>query len=92
MRRKNNFLLQKIGGQGILVPLGTKVMDLNGIIVLNVTGCGIWELLAENRSLDDLVAAIVERFDVETVRARNDVQAFVSEIAKWDGIEGWPGS
>ncbi|MGA2531773.1 MAG: PqqD family protein [Candidatus Aminicenantales bacterium] len=87
MKRKNDFLIQNIGGQDLLVPLGAKVIDLNGIIVLNSTGRYIWELLAEHCSLDDLVAALEERFVVDSQRARIDVQAFVSEISKWDAIE-----
>ena len=87
MKRKNDFLIQNIGGQDLLVPLGAKVIDLNGIIVLNFTGRYIWELLAENCSLDDLVEALEEHFVVDSQRARIDVQAFVSEISKWDAIE-----
>jgi hypothetical protein len=87
MKRNNDLQLVNIGGQDILVPLGAKVADLNGIIVLNNTGRYIWELLAENHSVDDLTVAIVDCFDVETERARSDVQAFVAEIAKWEGIE-----
>jgi len=87
MRRKNDFILQNIGGQDFLVPLGARVLDLNCIIVLNVTARHIWELLAEDRSLDDLVAAIVNCFDVETWRAQIDVSAFLADIAKWEGIE-----
>ncbi|MEN6312275.1 MAG: PqqD family protein [Acidobacteriota bacterium] len=87
MKRKNDFLIQNIGGQDLLVPLAAKVIDLNGIIVLNSTGRYIWELLANNCSLDDLVKALEERFVVDSQRARIDVQAFVSEISKWDAIE-----
>jgi hypothetical protein len=87
MKRSSGFFLQNIGGQDLLVPLGAKVMDLNGVIVLNATGRFIWELLAQDRSLDDLAAAVGEHFDVEPERARIDIQAFVAEIAKWGGVE-----
>ncbi len=83
MKRKDDFLLQSAGGQDLLVPLGSKVVDMNGMIVLNATGRCIWELLAEERSVEDLAAALVERFDVDSERARADVQAFLNEITPW---------
>jgi len=42
------------------------------------------ELLAEERSVDELAAAVAERFDVDTSRAHSDVQSFVDEMAQMD--------
>jgi len=83
MKRRDDFLLQNVGGQDILVPLGAKVMDMNGMIVLNATGRYVWELLAEESSLEDLAAAVGERFDVDRERARSDIEAFLDEITQW---------
>jgi Coenzyme PQQ synthesis protein D (PqqD) len=82
MKRSKDFLLQHVGGQDLLVPLGAKVMDMNALITLNATGRCVWELLAEDRSLDSLVAGVVERFDVDLERARADVQAFLDELGR----------
>lgn len=81
MKRKADFKLQKVGGQDLLVPLGAQVMNLDGIITLNDTASCIWELLAEERSLVELTAAITERFHVPAELARDDVRAFLNEIA-----------
>jgi hypothetical protein len=61
VKRKESFLMQSVGGVNLLVPLGSQVLDMNGIITLNATGCCVWEQLAEDRSLDELTTAIVER-------------------------------
>jgi hypothetical protein len=82
MKRSKDFLLQHVGGQDLLVPLGAKVMDMNALITLNATGRCVWELLAEDRSVDYLVAGVVERFDVDLERARADVQAFLDELGR----------
>ena len=44
MKRKDDFILQNVGGENLLVPLGAQVMDLNGLVTLNGTGaaCGNW--------------------------------------------------
>ena len=88
MRRSGDFMLQNVGGVALLTPLGAQVMDMNGLVILNDTACCVWELLAEERTVDELAAAVVERFDVDLDRARADVQAFLDEIAPRGMIAG----
>ena len=52
MKRKDDFILQNVGGENLLVPLG-EVMDLNGLVTLNGTGACVWEHLART-SVDEL--------------------------------------
>ncbi len=85
MKRKDDLMLQKVGGQALLIPLGAKVLDMNGMVVLNTTGSFIWELLAEERSFEELVTAVVERFEVEADRAEADVRTFVDDLCG----QGW---
>jgi hypothetical protein len=80
MKRSEDFLLQNVGGQDLLVPLGAKVMDMNSLITLNATGRRVWELLAEDHSVEYLVTEVVKQFDVDLDRARADVQAFLDEL------------
>jgi len=82
MKRNDDLLLQNVGGQDLLVPMGSKVLDMNGLMVLNSTGRFIWELLAEDRSLEDLVAAVTERFKVDADRAGADVRAFIDDLGR----------
>jgi hypothetical protein len=60
---------------------------MNGLVVLNPTGRCIWELLAEERSLDELVVAVTERFDVDAGQARTDTAAFVEDLSRKGWIE-----
>lgn len=87
MKRREDFLLQNVGGQDILVPLGAAVMDMNCLITLNATGRRVWELLAADRSLDYLVAEVVAQFDVNLEKARDDVQAFLDELGRLGLLE-----
>ncbi|MCX6842061.1 MAG: PqqD family protein [candidate division WOR-3 bacterium] len=82
MKRKDNFVMQEVGGENLLVPIGSQVMDMNGLVILNDTARCVWELLAQDRSADELAAAVVERFDVTPDRARADVQTFLDEITR----------
>ena len=82
MKRKPDFMMQNVGGENLVVPLGAQVMDLNGLITLNDTAACVWELLAQECSLAELAAAVAKRFDVTPERARADVQTFLDEIAR----------
>jgi len=82
MKRSENFLLQNVGGQDLLVPLAAKVMDMNALITLNVTGRHVWGLLAEDRSIEYLVAEVAKQFDVDQERARADVLAFLDDLGR----------
>jgi hypothetical protein len=88
MRRKSSFALRKVGEVNIIVPLGQKVLDLNGVITLNETGAFIWELLGEERSLEELVEAVSQEFDVEPDQARKDIEDFLENLRKFDMLEG----
>jgi sensor domain CHASE-containing protein len=87
MKRKRDFLLQNVGGQDLLVPLGSKVRDMNCLITLNATGRCVWELLAENHSLEDLATELAERFNIDRQKARSDVEVFLEDIGRLGLLE-----
>ena len=87
MKRKAEFMMRNIGGDKLLVPLGAQVLDINCLIVLNDTGAFVWELLAQERSVDEISVAVAEKFDVATNAARTDVQSFADEITKMGLLE-----
>ena len=90
MKRKSDFIMQNVGGENLLVPVGAQVLATNGLVSLNATGCCLWELLAQDRSVEDLAGALTERFDVDIQRARADVQVFLDEIRRIGLLEQSP--
>jgi hypothetical protein len=87
MKRKDSFLLQNVGGQNLLVPLGSQVMDTNAIIMLNPTGSHVWELLATHSTTRELAEALADRFEVDLATAQADVQVFLDEITEMGLLE-----
>ena len=82
MKRKADFVMQNVGGENLLVPIGGQVLDTNGLVTLNATGRCLWELLAQDRSAEELAGVLTEKFEVDLQRARADVQAFLEEITR----------
>lgn len=58
MKRSFNFVMQNIGGVKLLIPLGSQVADSNGVITLNNTAAYIWELLAQEHSVEELSTSV----------------------------------
>lgn len=58
------------------------ILDLEQSRYLTVRGSGtvLFELLQQERDVDQLVAALVEGFDVDEWTARQDVEAFVEQL------------
>lgn len=80
MQRVDEFILQDVGGEAILVPIGQKVVDLNGLIALNATGLFLWEQLAQPREVGELADLLCGEFEVEPAVARTDVLAFTQRL------------
>jgi len=64
-----------IEGEAVILSMDTKV--LRG---LNPVGSRIWDLIDGQRSLEDIVAVIVQEFDVAPGQAAQDVEAFIRDL------------
>jgi pyrroloquinoline quinone biosynthesis protein D len=61
--------------------MGTSVLFCGGTMLsLNLLGTEIWKL-CPGRSIDDLVAELLPQFEVDEDTLREDVRAFLDELA-----------
>ena len=80
MKLDKNFVLRRVVDNAVLVPFGQKMIDFNGMISLNKVGAFLAEKLQEETTLDALVAAVVEKYDVDAETATADVSRFLDEL------------
>ena len=73
--RTTDLSARTIGGETI-------VLDLPNSQYFAITGVGsmVFQLLGEERSVDDLVAAIVSEYEVDETTARTDVEVFLDRL------------
>jgi hypothetical protein len=73
--RTADISARTIGGETI-------VLDLPSSQYFAITGVGsrVFQLLAEEQSMDDLVTTILAEYDVDEDTARRDVTAFVDRL------------
>lgn len=76
--------LREAGLSSCLVGGELVVLDLDGSQYLTIRGSGIYlfELLGVERDRDELVAAVLAKFDVDEGTARADVDRFLANLAE----------
>lgn len=82
MNIKKGFVIQEVGGQWVAVATGAAAAEFNGIVKLNDTAAIVWRGIEEGLSRDQIVARVVESYDVDEPRAAADVDTFLQALVK----------
>lgn len=79
MKAKKGFELQNVCGEDILVPAGVENVDFSRIISLNPTAAFLWNHISklETFTVDNMVEALLEEYEVEESVAREDCKLMV---------------
>lgn len=80
MKIKDGFLLRQVGGNNVVVPVGAQAVDFRCIITLNEVGAFLWQKLAVDCTVADLVEALLAEYDVTADIATADVERFVASL------------
>lgn len=80
MRASKDFIMREIAGEFILVPVGAAAMKFNGLITMNELGKYIFELLAEERTVQELAERITGEYDVSMDTAARDAVEFLQQL------------
>lgn len=80
MKRSDSFLLRDVAGSLVIVPVGAAVAAFPGMMTLNATGAYIWDLLETEQTVETLVQALTDRYDVTEEKAKEDVEAFIAKL------------
>ena len=89
MKTKRGFEMLNVCGEHIIVPAGTENRDYSKVISLNPTAAFLWEKMTSEESftIDDMVNALLEEYDVEENIAREDCLMIVERWKEMDLIE-----
>ncbi|MBQ6921852.1 MAG: PqqD family protein [Clostridia bacterium] len=80
MKIKEGFILREVAGSYIVVAVGDAVKNFNGIINLNETGAFLWKLAEKGATKEEMVAALLNEYDVAEDVASQDVDAFIKKL------------
>lgn len=88
MKLKQGFLLREIAGSWIVVPIGQRVVEFNGLMSLSVSGALLWRKLENTvENEEELVTVLTEEYEIDVETAKKDVHEFISSIREKGLIE-----
>ena len=87
MKIKSDFLLKKIAGNYVVVPVRKRAVDFSGIIKLNETGAFLWDYLEKGAEKEELVNALLDEYDVDEATASNNIDKFIVRLKEADLLE-----
>lgn len=79
-KRSDDVVARKVGHESILVPISNNVGNLDFIYTLTPVAARIWELFDGSRSIDQIVDAICDEYDVSRDEASADMAELVSDL------------
>jgi hypothetical protein len=85
MKIKDQYVLKKLAGKNIVVPIKEEAVNFNGIITLNETSVFLFERLKSDATVDDLIIALTECYEVDIETAKTDILSFI-DILKQKGM------
>ena len=87
MKIKEDFILRQVADSYVVVPVNSMTLDFNGIINLNETGAFLFNILQNGAERDELVAKILEEYDVSQQKAEKDIDLFIQKVKDAEILE-----
>ena len=84
-RTSDDFLLRRIAGEAVLVPIGDTPIG-NGMITVNETFCFLWELFGEPTTLDEAVAKARDEYEDLAGEIEAHIVSFLLDCTKYGMI------
>ena len=87
MKIKEGFMLREVAGSYVVVAVGKRSEQFNGMVNLNETGAFLWKLVEQGASRDELLNSLLEAYEVEREKAEKDVDKFISVLQQNNFVE-----
>ena len=88
MKLKYNFVTNEVAGKIVAVAVGDDLTKFNGFIKMNDIGAYIFNMLKDDVTVDDIVAAMVKDYpDYAETEIRETVEEFIAELKKEEVID-----
>lgn len=90
MKQNSNFILKEIAGVPYLLPYGQMIADHQRGLKTNATGVYLWNLLAKELSLDEIIAessAYYEVSEEELPEFKEEISKFVKQLKNYGILE-----
>ena len=83
LSHSTTVVTRKTGNEYILVPVTNNIADMNSVFTLNETGAFIWDQIDGKRSVEEIITALTEEYDIDDGTASEDVFTFIDNMNKY---------
>lgn len=88
MKIKEGFILRKIAGDDVVIPIGENIANFNGAITLNETAASLWKCLESGSTREELMLNLCKEYDVPEEKAYIDIDKFLGILKEHGILEG----
>ena len=83
LQARSGYVLREIAGEYLLVPVELEDGSQSQMAVLNEVGKFLWELLQGEQTVDTMVSAITEEYEVSREEAEADICEFLDQLTQY---------
>lgn len=87
MKLKNGIVTNSIDGESFAIATGEAAKEFNGLVKNNPTAAFIFELLKTEQTEDSIVAAMLEKYEIDEPTVRADVRELLALLKSKNLIE-----
>lgn len=80
MKIKGQYVVRKIAGETVVVPVDAENLDANILIMLNETGAFLWELLYEGADEEKIISSFCDEYEIDENTVKKDLYEFIAYI------------
>lgn len=79
LRRKQGFVVRKVGDAHMVIPTGPRMKEYKGVITINETGAFLFDLVKEEKKIGELMQALIDEYGIDEPTAYDAVAAFAHQ-------------
>ncbi len=87
LKIKEGFVLREVMGNNVIIAVGEASRNFRGMVQLNASAADIWNFIAKGLDKEQIVDAMMEKYDAERSVIEADVCRSIDQFASNGMIE-----
>lgn len=87
MKVKSGYMINQLGDQYVVVAVGQRSKEFQGMIKMNGSASFLWNLLLSSIEEMELIALFQSEYDLDDEQARHDVESFLSVLRQYNILD-----
>ncbi len=88
---KSGYMLREVAGEYLAIPIALKEESDTKVAILSFGGKYLWEQLTTEKTIQELVQAMTDYFDIDIAQAEADILEFIQYLEQYGLLENEQG-